>query len=231
MSVLKSIIVDDEELSRNILKNFVGKTQNLEAVAMCEDGIEASNYLSRHVVDLIFLDIEMPEMSGIDLIKSLSKPPMVILVTSKREHAIEAFEYNVVDYVLKPFDYSRFLKAVNRAREIHSANNDVHEDDPDIFVKVDSRLVKIRSSEVSWIEALGDYIVINTSENKYIVHNTMKGIESKLSSDKFLRVHRSYIVRLDKIETLDESVMVIRQKIIPIGGTYKSRLMNRLNMV
>ena len=231
MSVLKSIIVDDEELSRNILKNFVGKTQNLEAVAMCEDGIEASNYLSRHVVDLIFLDIEMPEMSGIDLIKSLSKPPMVILVTSKREHAIEAFEYNVVDYVLKPFDYSRFLKAVNMAREIHSANNDVHEDDPDIFVKVDSRLVKIRSSEVSWIEALGDYIVINTSENKYIVHNTMKGIESKLSSDKFLRVHRSYIVRLDKIETLDESVMVIKQKIIPIGGTYKSRLMNRLNMV
>ncbi|MBI1185178.1 response regulator [bacterium] len=231
MSVLKSIIVDDEEMSRNILKNFVSKTQNLEAVALCEDGIEASNYLSRHVVDLIFLDIEMPEMSGIDLIKSLNKPPMVILVTSKREHAIEAFEYNVVDYVLKPFDYARFLKAVNKAREIHSANNESNDDDPDIFVKVDSRLVKIHSSDVNWIEALGDYIVINTAESKYIVHNTMKGIESKLSSDKFLRVHRSYIVRLDKIETLDESVIVIKQKIIPIGGTYKSRLMNRLNMV
>ncbi|MGB0429999.1 MAG: LytR/AlgR family response regulator transcription factor [Bacteroidia bacterium] len=231
MAVLKSIIVDDEELSRNILKNFVGKTQNLEALALCADGIEASNYLSRHQVDLIFLDIEMPEMSGIDLIKSLSKPPMVILVTSKKEHAIEAFEYNVVDYVLKPFDYTRFLKAVNKAREIHSSKNESADDDPDIFVKVDSRLVKIKSSDVIWIEALGDYIVINTDESKYIVHNTMKGIESKLSSDKFLRVHRSYIVRLDKIETLDESVIVIKQKIIPIGGTYKSRLLNRLNMV
>jgi DNA-binding LytR/AlgR family response regulator len=231
MAVLKSIIVDDEELSRNILKNFVGKTQNLEALALCADGIEASNYLSRHHVDLIFLDIEMPEMSGIDLIKSLSKPPMVILVTSKREHAIEAFEYNVIDYVLKPFDYSRFLKAVNKAREIYSSKNESQEDDPDLFVKVDSRLVKIHSSDVIWIEALGDYIVINTEDSKYIVHNTMKGIESKLSSDKFLRVHRSYIVRLDKIETLDESVIVIKQKIIPIGGTYKSRLLNRLNMV
>ncbi|MFY0674929.1 MAG: response regulator [Bacteroidia bacterium] len=231
MAVLKSIIVDDEELSRNILKNFVGKTQNLEAVALCADGIEASNYLSRHQVDLIFLDIEMPEMSGIDLIKSLSKPPMVILVTSKREHAIEAFEYNVIDYVLKPFDYSRFLKAVNKAREVYNSKNESQEDDPDLFVKVDSRLVKIHSSDVIWIEALGDYIVINTEDSKYIVHNTMKGIESKLSSDKFLRVHRSYIVRLDKIETLDESVIVIKQKIIPIGGTYKSRLLNRLNMV
>jgi len=227
MSVLKSIIVDDEELSRNILKNFVGKTQNLEAVAMCEDGIEASNYLSRHVVDLIFLDIEMPEMSGIDLIKSLSKPPMVILVTSKREHAIEAFEYNVVDYVLKPFDYSRFLKAVNRAREIHSANNDTHDDDPDIFVKVDSRLVKIRSSEVYWIEALGDYIVINTSENKYIVHNTMKGIESKLSSDKFLRVHRSYIVNLQKISSFSSNVLLINDQEIPLSIGFRDDLLKR----
>ena len=231
MGVLRSIIVDDEELSRNIIKNFVDKTEMLESVAMCEDGIEASNYLSRHEVDVIFLDIEMPEMSGIDLIKSLNKPPLVILITSKREHAIEAFEYNVVDYILKPLEYSRFAKAVAKARELHSKDKDHSEDDPDLFVKVDSRLVKIKSSDVYWIEALGDYIVINTEDSKYIVHNTMKGIESKLSPDKFLRVHRSYIVRLDKIETLDESVIVIKQKIIPIGGTYKSRLMNRLNMV
>lgn len=231
MSILKSIIVDDEELSRNILKNFVDKTENLESLALCEDGIEASNFLSRNEVDIVFLDIEMPEMSGIDLIKSLSKPPLIILVTSKKEHAIEAFEYNVVDYVLKPFDYARFLKAVNKARDIQAKNNEESGDDPDLFVKVDSRLVKIKSSDVYWIEALGDYIVINTLESKYIVHNTMKGIEAKLSPDKFLRVHRSYIVRLDKIETLDESVIVIKQKIIPIGGTYKSRLMNRLNMV
>ena len=230
MSVLKSIVVDDEELSRNVLENFIGKTQNLEILTSCADGIEASNYLSRNVVDLIFLDIEMPEMSGIDLIKSLNKPPMVILVTSKKEHALEAFEFNVVDYVLKPFDYARFLRAVNKARELHSVNAETSEDS-DVFVKVDSRLVKIKSSDIYWIEALGDYIVINTEESKYIVHNTMKGIESKLSSDRFLRVHRSYIVRLDKIETLDESVIVIKQKIIPIGGTYKSRLMNRLNMV
>lgn len=231
MNVLKSMVVDDEELSRNVLRNFASKTQDVEVVAMCENGLEASNYLSRHAVDLIFLDIEMPEMSGIDLIKSLTKPPMVILVTSKREHAIEAFEYNVVDYVLKPFDYARFLKAVNRAREIFQNNQGSNEDDPDLFVKVDSRLVKIPANDVYWVEALGDYIVINTEESKYIVHNTMKGIESKLSSDKFIRVHRSYIVRLDKIETLDEAVIVIKQKIIPIGGTYRSRLMNRLNMV
>ncbi|MCB0737841.1 MAG: response regulator transcription factor [Bacteroidetes bacterium] len=231
MAVLKSIIVDDEELSRNIIQNFVDKTDNLESLAQCEDGIQASNFLAKKEVDVIFLDIEMPEMSGMDLIKSLSKPPMVILITSKKEHAIEAFEYNVVDYVLKPFDYARFSKAVNKAREIYKQSNDTHDDDADIYVRVDSRLVKIKASEVYWIEALGDYIVINTEDSKYIVHNTMKGIESKLSPDKFLRVHRSYIVRLERIETLDESVIVIKQKIIPIGGTYKSRLMNRLNMV
>lgn len=231
MTTLKSIIVDDEELSRNIIQNFVDRTQNLESLAQCEDGIEASNFLARKETDVIFLDIEMPEMSGMDLIKSLNKPPMVILITSKKEHAIEAFEYNVVDYILKPFDYPRFLKAVNKAREIHRRNNENAEEDADLYVKVDSRLVKIKASTVNWIEALGDYIVINTDDSKYIVHNTMKGIESKLSPDKFLRVHRSYIVRLDRIETLDESVIVIKQKIIPIGGTYKSRLMNRLNMV
>ena len=231
MAVLKSIIVDDEELSRNIIQNFVDKTDNLESLAQCEDGIQASNFLAKKEIDIIFLDIEMPEMSGMDLIKSLSKPPMVILITSKKEHAIEAFEYNVVDYVLKPFDYARFSKAVNKAREIYRQSHESAEDDADIYVRVDSRLVKIKASEVYWIEALGDYIVINTEDSKYIVHNTMKGIESKLSPDKFLRVHRSYIVRLERIETLDESVIVIKQKIIPIGGTYKSRLMNRLNMV
>lgn len=228
---MKAIIVDDEELSRNIIKNFSDKTEGVEVLALCEDGIEASNYLSRHEVDLIFLDIEMPEMSGIDLIRSLNKPPLVILITSKKEHAIEAFEYNVVDYILKPFDFVRFSKALNKAREIFSREQGNQDDDPDLFVKVDSRLVKLKSSDVYWVEALGDYIVINTLDSKYIVHNTMKGIESKLSSEKFLRVHRSYIVRLDKIDTLDESVIVIKQKIVPIGGTYKSRLMNRLNMV
>lgn len=229
--MMKAIIVDDEELSRNIIKNFSDKTEGVEVLALCEDGIEASNYLSRHEVDLIFLDIEMPEMSGIDLIRSLNKPPLVILITSKKEHAIEAFEYNVVDYILKPFDFVRFSKALNKAREIFSREQGNQDDDPDLFVKVDSRLVKLKSSDVYWVEALGDYIVINTLDSKYIVHNTMKGIESKLSSEKFLRVHRSYIVRLDKIDTLDESVIVIKQKIVPIGGTYKSRLMNRLNMV
>lgn len=231
MSTLTSIIVDDEELSRNIIQNFVDKSENLESLAQCEDGIQASNFLARREIDLIFLDIEMPEMSGMDLIKSLNKPPMVILVTSKKEHAIEAFEYNVVDYILKPFDYPRFAKAVGKARDLFRRNNESQDDDADLYVKVDSRLVKIKASDVYWIEALGDYIVINTADSKYIVHNTMKGIESKLSPDRFLRVHRSYIVRLDRIETLDESVIVIKQKIIPIGGTYKSRLMNRLNMV
>lgn len=231
MSTLTSIIVDDEELSRNIIQNFVDKSENLESLAQCEDGIQASNFLARREIDLIFLDIEMPEMSGMDLIKSLNKPPMVILITSKKEHAIEAFEYNVVDYILKPFDYPRFAKAVGKARELFRRNNESQDDDADLYVKVDSRLVKIKASDVYWIEALGDYIVINTADSKYIVHNTMKGIESKLSPDRFLRVHRSYIVRLDRIETLDESVIVIKQKIIPIGGTYKSRLMNRLNMV
>lgn len=231
MTTLTSIIVDDEELSRNIIQNFVDKSENLESLAQCEDGIQASNFLARREIDLIFLDIEMPEMSGMDLIKSLNKPPMVILITSKKEHAIEAFEYNVVDYILKPFDYPRFAKAVGKARELFRRNNESQDDDADLYVKVDSRLVKIKASDVYWIEALGDYIVINTADSKYIVHNTMKGIESKLSPDRFLRVHRSYIVRLDRIETLDESVIVIKQKIIPIGGTYKSRLMNRLNMV
>ncbi len=229
--MIRCAVVDDEEMSRRNIEQLIGRVDDLKLVAVCHDAVEASNVLRKERVDLVFLDVEMPEMSGIELVKSLTHKPEIVLVTSKENYAVEAFEYDVADYIVKPATYERFLKAYDRVKarltsdEENTANTDA------VFVKVDSQLVKVRTSDILWVEAFGDYVNIFTETDRFIVHSTMKGMENKLPSDAFLRVHRSYIVRLDKIKAIEETVIIIGKKLIPIGDSYRSTLMKRLTML
>ncbi len=229
--MIRCAIVDDEEMSRKNIEQLVKRVNDLKLVVVCKDAVEASNVLRKENVDLVFLDVEMPEMTGIELIKSLTHKPEIVLVTSKENYAVEAFEYDVADYIVKPATYERFLKAYDRVKARLTTDNENPVNDDAVFVKVDSQLVKVNTRDILWVEAFGDYVNVFTETNKYIVHSTMKGMENKLPSDSFLRVHRSYIVRVEKIKAIEETIIIIGKKLIPIGDSYRSTLMKRLNML
>jgi len=224
------LIVDDEEMSRNIVKHFVEQTKFLNLVGICSDGFEATNILHKIDVDIIFLDIEMPGMTGYELIKSMKNPAEIILITAKKDHAVEAFEYRVTDYLLKPITYPRFLQAISRVQE-NMAGVKGRIKAKELYVRTDSKIVKVNFDEILYIEALADYIMIITPNNKYIVHSTMKGFQSRLPEDQFSRVHRSYIINRDKIETIENLFVVINKKFIPIGASYKDDFIDNLNML
>jgi DNA-binding LytR/AlgR family response regulator len=229
--VIRCAIVDDEEMSRKNIEQLIKRVDDLKLVVVCHDAVEASNVLRKEKVDLLFLDVEMPEMTGIELVKSLTHKPEIVLVTSKENYAVEAFEYDVADYIVKPATYERFLKAYDRVKMRLTSDEENTMNTDAVFVKVDSQLVKVKTSDILWVEAFGDYVNIFTENDKFIVHSTMKGMENKLPSDHFLRVHRSYIVRLEKIKAIEETIIIIGKKLIPIGDSYRSTLMKRLNML
>jgi DNA-binding LytR/AlgR family response regulator len=227
---LDCLILDDEEMSRSLVKEYVEKTEDLNLVGVFEDPIEAANTLKNIHVDILFLDIEMPNMSGYDLIKTLDVKPEIIMITAKKEHAAEAFDYKVTDYLVKPINYSRFFQAVSRAKEnIENSRGRLHANE--IYVRTELKIVKVDLDDLLYVEALADYIMLFTEDNKYIVHSTMKGFQSKLPKDKFVRIHRSYIVNKDKISSIENLFVVIQNKYIPIGASYKDDFMSRLNML
>jgi DNA-binding LytR/AlgR family response regulator len=228
--IMDCLIIDDEEMSRNMVKHFVEQTESLNLVGVCADPIEAANVLKKTKVDILFLDIEMPAMSGYDLIKTLEEFPQIIMITAKKEHAAEAFDYNVTDYLVKPINYSRFFQAVNRAKE-NIANTKGSLRDNEIHVRTESKIVKVDLDELLYVEALADYIMLFTAENKYIVHSTMKGFQSRLPVEKFARVHRSYLVNVNKVASIENLFVVVNNKYIPIGASYKDDFMKRLNML
>ncbi len=224
---MKCLVVDDEALSRAFMEHFIARHDALELVGSCESGIEAANVLQQQAVDLLFLDVEMPEMTGMELIESLIDRPQIILVTAKEDYAVQAFNVEVTDYLLKPVTYARFLKAVQRAEErLHARKAPATEY---VFVKTEGRLVKLDLATVRWIEAQGDYVLIHTTGKRYLVHSTMKGMQERLPAGDFARVHRSYIVRLDQIADIADATIVIDRQVIPIGASYRNGLLKRLN--
>lgn len=226
------MIVDDEEMSRNIVKHFVEQTSLLTLIHVSSDSIEASNFLQTNQVDLLFLDIEMPEMSGMDLLKVIPIKPQVVMITSKTDRAVEAFEYDVTDYLVKPITYPRFLKAVSKAKEnLETVQPVVAEQPNDIYVRTDSKIVKINLKDLLYVEALADYVMLHTLSNRYIAHSTMKGIEKKLTPKEFIRIHRSYIINTDKIDAIEDLSVLINKKYIPIGASYKENFIKRLNIL
>jgi len=203
---MKCLIVDDNQLARMAMNKLVSQVQMLELVAECSDAMEAYNYLNSGQVDLLFLDIEMPGMTGIELTKKLgNKKPLIIFTTAKTDYAVEAFELSVVDYILKPVSLARFLQAVEKAKEAYDSNKQEVKIEARefVFVKDNGILKKLNVDDILYLEAMGDYVKVHTSQKFHVLHSTLKSIEEKLPANKFLRIHRSYIVALQKIIALN----------------------------
>jgi DNA-binding LytR/AlgR family response regulator len=229
---MKCIIIDDDDASRTVLKQLVGQVSYLNLVAVCTKPSEAVSLLKKEQVDLAFLDIEMPEMTGMELLGSVAMPP-TILTTTHKEYALDAFEHNIIDYLVKPVTLPRFIKAVEKAKAAHNkvnAQDGLMERDY-FFIKKDSVHTKVPTKDILWIEALGDYITINTVNGKYILHLTLKSIEGKLSPDKFIRVHRSYIVNIDNVGMVEDTTIFINNVSIPVGALYKESFLKVLNLL
>lgn len=229
------VIVEDDPVAQKVLEILVQKTAYLDLKKSFDDPVEASAYLQDEKADLIFLDMEMPGISGLQLIGLLDYQPAVIIVSGKEEYALKAFEHSVCDYLLKPLnDYSRFLKAVMKAREsleTRSVRAKAGAKVGPLFVKVDSLLHSIDLSAILWIEAYGDYVKINTDQKMLMVLSTLKAIESKLPRSRFVRVHRSYIVNVKRIDNIDPNNLQIRDKVIPISANHRDGLLNKINLL
>ncbi|QQS50381.1 MAG: response regulator transcription factor [Bacteroidota bacterium] len=231
---MNCIIIDDDLMSRRVIEEFVGRTEQLNLLNSYENAVDAINaFNTGEDVDLIFLDIEMPEMSGIDFLDTLQNPPQIIIVSSKEKYALEAFNYDVTDYLLKPVTYSRFFKAINKANVRFKTKVDSKDDE--IFIKKNSALVRLKYEQILWIEALENYVIFNTFNDKYTIHFTMKSIEQKLPSNMFTRVHRSFIVNTRSINIIEDNSIIINtkegNKTIPIGKSYKDKLMGDINLI
>ena len=234
---MNCIIIDDDKLTCKILEEYISKSDSLSLIGSFSDPVTARNVLSkRHDIDLIFLDIEMPEMSGFDIIKSLDFPPNIIVVSAAEEYALRAFDFNVVDYLLKPVTYARFCKAIDKTiryfyrKEVRSPTGD-----EELFIKNGSALVKLKLKEIIYIEALENYVTLSTNDNRYTIHFTMKAIENQLPSGIFIRVHRSYIINKSMIQVIKENSIDIivsgAHKSIPIGKSFRDSLLNDINLM
>jgi len=231
---MKCIIVDDNSMARMALKQLVTQVPALELVAECEDAKEALSSLNSTQVDLLLLDIEMPEMTGLELTKKLgNSKPLIIFTTAKKDYAVEAFELSVVDYLIKPIALPRFKQAIEKASEaIESNKEEVKvEEQGFVFVKDNGVLKRISIDDILFLEAMGDYVKVHTSQKFHVVHATLKSIEEKLPAAKFIRVHRSYIVAINKIDYIQEGTISIGKTTIPVADTHKSNLNRRLNLL
>ncbi len=229
------MVVDDDKMSRLVINKFIDKTDFLTLSHDLDNTKEASDILlgeSSNDVDVVFLDIEMPGMSGLELVKSLQKAYNVILVTSKKEYASEAFEDSVADYLVKPVEYERFLKAANKVKENLKKEQILAEKEDHIYAKSDGKLYRLAYDNILFVEALADYVIFNTEVGrKHIVHHTMKGIEKRLPESIFSRVHRSYIINRTKINRIEDLQVYIGEKNFSIGASYKESLMEKFNML
>ncbi len=235
---MNCIIVDDDKLSVKIIKEFVERTEGLKLAGTFLSAVDAMNALNQEgaePVHLIFLDIEMPEMSGIEFLDSLEAIPQVVIYSSQEKYALESYSYDVADYLLKPVQYGRFIKAVNRVRERFDKKESPLKQSTEIFIKNSGSLVRIKYDDILWIEALENYVVLNTFNEKYTIHFTMKAISEKMPLDRFIRIHRSFIVNFSKIKMIEDNSVYIKTenttKIIPIGKSYRDRLMNDINLI
>lgn len=221
------LIVDDEPIAQDILEVYIGKTPGLQLAGKCRNALEAFRILNTTQVDLLLLDINMPEITGIDFIKTLKNPPLVIFTTAYSEYAIESYELNAVDYLLKPISFERFLKAVNKASDILSRKElpAGTAQDSSIFIKADGKLVRIDLKQLWFAEGLKDYIQLWTEQGKMVIHSTMKNFEETLAPySNFIRVQKSYIVNVEYISEIDGNTIRIKGQPISIGNTYREQV-------
>jgi len=233
---MNCIIIEDDPLSVRIIQEFIRKTTELNLIHTFSNAIDAINTLQDEVeIDLIFLDIELPDMTGMEFLDSLKDHPQVIIISSKGLYAADAFDYEVTDYLVKPITYARFYKAIQRARKRMDKDKLDKIGRNEIFIKKNSTLVRLKYDDILWIEALENYVIFNTFYEKFTIHFTMKAIEQKLPQDKFTRVHRSFIVNTSSIDVIEDNSVLIKvqdgTKTIPIGKSYKDKLMGDINLM
>jgi len=225
---LRSIIVDDSSMQRMAVAQLVNKHPNLALVAEYSNAIEAKNGIKNNDIDIIFLDVEMPIISGFDLLESLENPPQVILITGKPDYALKAFDYDVTDYLYKPITQPRFEASIKRALTRFEQMQNVNEEEEYIFVKSNLKKRKVVLNDIKWVEALGDYIKVVTNEGNIVILSTMKSFEKQLPQDKFLRIHKSYIVNLEKVEKFNSKNIEVEGKQVPLSRNKKNELMEAL---
>ena len=232
--MIKVVIVDDDELCIAVIEDMVNQLDDFSCIGTFQSAIEAYKFINSNQVDVAFLDVEMPKMGGIELLKNLGASPLVVMITSHDEYALESYEYNVTDFLKKPAEWSRFLKTVEKIRKkiFEIGAKLVDNSEPGhVFIKTDSKLVQLDLKQVLWVEALGNYIRVHTENEKHTVLSTMKEIESKLPSQDFIRVQRSFIVRLDKVKSIADNYIIIKDKEIHIGKSYKEEFSKRINFL
>lgn len=237
---MNCIIIDDEATARMIITQLCSHAPSLNVLEEFPNAMQAIKYLNQNEVDLIFLDIHMPDFTGFDFIETLKNPPKIILTTSDPNFAIQAFEYDcIVDYLVKPITQERFLKAIDKAEakqetaikpESKSQNVETTSGN-DLYVNIDRRLIKIDIPSIYLVEAKGDYIQVKTEDKNYTVHSTLKKIEEKLPDSLFLKVHRSYIINIKKIIDIEDNSVLIKKDVIPVSRSNRPELMKRLNLL
>ncbi len=233
--MMSCLVVDDERLVRELLEDNIRQIPYLQLSGSCKNALEAAEFLQNTVIDLLFLDIRMPRLNGLQFLQSLQNPPLVILVTAYEQYALEGFDLNVVDYLLKPFPFERFVKACNRAHDLFGLRNKdkqvIAASPEEFFVHVEYTLVKIVVSDISYVEGLKDYIKIHltSSPKPVLTRMSMKAIEEKLPAGGFVRTHKSYLVAIRKITAIKRDMVCIGGTEIPIGETYKANVSNIVN--
>lgn len=231
MRNLQCLVVDDEPMARKIIKEYISDIPFLTLAGEAETTEKATALLSSLNIDLMFLDIEMPKQNGLDFFKNTPTPPITILTTAFSEFALEGFELNVTDYLLKPISFERFQKAVLKAYKYAETVNNRMRGETYFFVKVNQKIEKILFADVLYIEGMTNYVIIHTKSKKLITYLTFKGIEEQLPAEKFIRIHKSYIVSTEAIKTIDVNVIELGGFLLPIGKSYKAALMSRIDEV
>lgn len=242
--MLNVLIVDDEPLALDVLETYISQMPELNLVKRCSNAIEANEALKTNDIDLMFLDIQMPQLTGIDFVKTLTRPPMIVFTTAYPNYAIQGFDLNALDYLLKPISMERFMKAVNKAvdqselthREVPPSNGAAATPSNDgldfFFVKADKKLVKVNFEDIIYIEGLKDYVIIRLLNGRVITLQTMKSLEDRLPKGRFKRIHRSYIVAMDKITAIEGNMVEVQEKdkpkLLPIGKNYRDDLLDMI---
>jgi DNA-binding LytR/AlgR family response regulator len=231
---MNALIIDDNKIARTTIRQLAAKAGDIDIVAECADAMAAYELLQLKRVDLLLLDVEMPGMSGLELTQNLGdKRPVIIFITSKREYAADAFDLNVADYIIKPVTTPRFMQAIDKAREILESNREEInvKDDEFIFIRDSNVVRRLKLNDILYAEAMGDYVKLYTPERFYAIHATLKAVEDRLPSSRFLRVHRSYLVAVDKIDTLDGGALIVGGRPLPVADAFRAALNKRMNIL
>lgn len=231
-TIISCIVVDDEPVARKGISNYVEQTPFLSLTGSCKSALETNELLHQHPVDLLFLDIQMPDITGTEFIRSLDHPPAVIFTTAYREYAIEGFELNALDYLVKPISFQRFLKAANKALSFFEMHRQLVQPNAQeaqyFFIKSDGQFIKIKLEDVLYFESEKDYVFIYTEHKRYLALLSLKQLEKELPAEKFMRIHRSFVVSLEKVEMVEGNQVVIKNKRIPVSRSLHDTVFNTL---